>query len=119
MPTLSVQTNVPGDNVVITDVMKDLSKVVARVLDRPEEYVMISVKTSIPMCFGGTEAPAAYAEVNAIDRLGPDTNKRLSAAISEILEAKLTVPPNRCYIKFYDVKAADFGWNGSTFDGLV
>ncbi|CAI5501679.1 unnamed protein product [Closterium sp. Naga37s-1] len=115
MPTLNVQTNVPGDNVVITDVMKDLSKVMAKVLDRPEEYVMISVKTSIPMCFAGTEAPAAYAELISIGGLGPDTNKKLSAAISEILEAKLTVPLNRFYIKFYDVKRSDFGWNGSTF----
>ncbi|CAI5475682.1 unnamed protein product [Closterium sp. Yama58-4] len=115
MPTLNVQTNVPGENVVISDVMKDLSKVVARVIGKPEAYVMISVKASIPMCFAGTEAPAAYAELISIGGLGPDTNKKLSAAISEILEAKLTVPPNRFYIKFYDVKRSDFGWNGSTF----
>ena len=59
------------------------------------------------MCFAGTDEPTAYGEVISIGGLGPDPNKKLSAAISEIMQTKVSVPPNRFYIKFYDVKVRD------------
>eukprot|EP00270_Netrium_digitus_P009972 TRINITY_DN306_c0_g2_i12.p4 TRINITY_DN306_c0_g2~~TRINITY_DN306_c0_g2_i12.p4 ORF type:complete len:116 (+),score=21.39 TRINITY_DN306_c0_g2_i12:476-823(+) len=115
MPTLNVQTNVPGDGVVTSDILKDLSKIVARIIGKPESYVMVSVRMGVPIIFGGSEEPAAYGELISIGGLGPDTNKKLSSAISSIFESKLSIPPGRFYIKFYDVKRSDFGWNGSTF----
>jgi len=115
MPSLNIQTNVPLDGVVTSDILKDASKAVARILGKPESYVLISLRGGIPMSFGGTEEPAAYGELISIGGVGPATNKELSAAISEILETKLSVPPSRFYIKFFDVKRSDMGWNGSTF----
>ncbi|PNX73247.1 macrophage migration inhibitory factor [Trifolium pratense] len=99
-------------------------------------YVMIVLKGSVPISFGGTEQPAAYGELVSIGGLGPDVNKKLSAAVAAILETKLSVPKNRFFLKFYDTKASasesrictvfacftsaighgsNFGWNGSTF----
>jgi len=115
MPSFNIQTNVPLDGVVTSDILKDASKAVARILGKPESYVLISLRGGIPMSFGGTEEPAAYGELISIGGVGPATNKELSAAISEILETKLSVPPSRFYIKFFDVKRSDMGWNGSTF----
>lgn len=61
------------------------------------------------MAFGGTEQPAAYGELVSIGGLNPDVNKKLSAAIAQILETKLSVPKNRFFLKFYDTKARH--WN--------
>lgn len=47
MPTLNVQTNVPLDGVVTSDILKDASKAVARVLGKPE-----SVGRSLMLNFG-------------------------------------------------------------------
>ncbi|GAU13899.1 hypothetical protein TSUD_262260 [Trifolium subterraneum] len=69
-------------------------------------YVMIVLKGSVPVSFGGTEQPAAYGELVSIGGLGPDVNKKLSAAIAAILETKLSVPKNRFFLKFYDTKAS-------------
>lgn len=69
------------------------------------QYVMIVLKGSVPMSFGGTEQPAAYGELVSIGGLSPDVNKKLSAAISAILETKLSVPKSRFFLKFYDTKA--------------
>ncbi|KAL6196821.1 hypothetical protein ACLB2K_032434 [Fragaria x ananassa] len=77
--------------------------------------VMIVLKGSVPISFGGTEQPDAYGELVSIGGLSPDVNKKLSAAISSILEAKLSVPKSRFFVKFYDTKGSNFGWNGSTF----
>ena len=69
------------------------------------QYVMIVLKGSIPIAFGGTEQPAAYGELVSIGGLNPDVNKKLSAAIATILETKLSVPKSRFFLKFYDTKA--------------
>lgn len=70
------------------------------------QYVMIVLKGSVPMAFGGTEQPAAYGELVSIGGLNPDVNKKLSAAIAAILETKLSVPKSRFFLKFYDTKAS-------------
>ena len=71
------------------------------------QYVMIVLKGSVPMAFGGTEQPAAYGELVSIGGLNPDVNKKLSAAVAEILTAKLSVPKSRFFLKFYDAKASN------------
>ncbi len=45
MPTVNLQTNVPVDSVVTSDILKDASKTVARILGKPE-----SVSVTLP-CF--------------------------------------------------------------------
>lgn len=69
---------------------------------------MIVLKGSVPIAFGGTEQPAAFGELVSIGGLTPDVNKKLSAAISDILETKLSVPKNRFFLKFFDSKASSF-----------
>lgn len=70
------------------------------------QYVMIVLKGSVPMAFGGTEQPAAYGELVSIGGLNADVNKKLSAAIASILESKLSIPKSRFFLKFYDTKAS-------------
>lgn len=62
------------------------------------QYVLVTLKTDVPLSFGGTEQPGAYGELLSIGAIGGATNKALSKAISGILEAKLGVPPNRFYL---------------------
>ena len=68
------------------------------------QYVMVVLKGSVPMAFGGTQEPAAYGELVSIGGLNPDVNKKLSAGIASILESKLSVPKSRFYLKFNDSK---------------
>lgn len=68
------------------------------------QYVMIVLKGSVPMKFGGNQDPAVYGELVSIGCLGVEENKKLSAGISSVCEAKLSVPKSRCFLKFYDAK---------------
>ena len=70
------------------------------------QYVMIVLKGSIPISFGGTQEPAAFGELVSIGGLNPDVNKNLSSAIASILEKTLSVPKSRLYLKFYDSQAS-------------
>jgi phenylpyruvate tautomerase len=70
------------------------------------QYVMIVLKGSVPIAFGGTEQPAAYGELVSVGGLSGDVNKKLSSAIANILESKLSVPKSRFFLKFFDSKAS-------------
>ncbi|KAL6574551.1 hypothetical protein OROMI_011836 [Orobanche minor] len=119
MPILDISTNVNLDKVNTDSLFSDLTKAVCQILGKPENsddlYVMIMLKGSVPMAFGGTEQPAAYGELVSIGGLDSDVNKKLSGAIASILETKLTIPKTRFYLKFHDTKGSNLGWNGTTF----
>nr|KJB17126.1 hypothetical protein B456_002G266600 [Gossypium raimondii] len=105
MPCLNLSTNVNLDGVDTSAILSEATSSVAKLIGKPEAYVMIVLKGSVPMSFGGTEQPAAYGELVSIGGLNPDVNKKLSAAIAAILETKLQVPKSRFFLKFYDTKA--------------
>ncbi|KAI4335356.1 hypothetical protein L6164_014008 [Bauhinia variegata] len=115
MPTLNLFTNIPVDAVVASDILRDATKAVAKIIGKPESYVMILVNGGVPIAFGGTEEPAAYGELISIGGLGPSVNGKLCSTIAEILQTKLSIDSSRFYIKFYDVQRSFFGFNGSTF----
>ncbi|CAL1373872.1 unnamed protein product [Linum trigynum] len=115
MPTLNLYTNIPVDAVTTSDILKDATKAVSKIIGKPESYVMILVNSGVPIAFAGTEEPAAYGELISIGGLGPSVNGKLSGTIAEILETKLSIDSSRFYIKFYDVERPFFGFNGSTF----
>ncbi|XVF69911.1 hypothetical protein PTKIN_Ptkin11bG0119100 [Pterospermum kingtungense] len=106
MPTLNLYTNVPVDAVTVSDILKDATKAVAKIIGKPESYVMILVNDGVPMAFAGTEAPAAYGELISIGGLGPSVNGKLSSTIAEILQTKLSIDSSRFYIKFYDAQVS-------------
>ncbi|KAL8206054.1 hypothetical protein R6Q57_009605 [Mikania cordata] len=105
MPCLNLSTNVNLDGVDTSSILSEATSTVAKLIGKPEAYVMIVLKGSIPIAFGGTEQPAAYGELVSIGGLNADVNKKLSAAVAAILETKLSIPKSRFFLKFYDTKA--------------
>ena len=115
MPMLNVTTNVNLDSVNTSEILSELSSTVAKILGKPDSYAMIVLKGSVAMSFGGTQEPAAYGELVSVGGLTPDANKKVSAAVSSILESKLSIPKSRFYLKFYEAEGSFMGWNGATF----
>ncbi|XP_030952475.1 macrophage migration inhibitory factor homolog [Quercus lobata] len=115
MPSLNLFTNVPVDAVIASDILKDATKAVSKIVGKPESYVMILINGGVPIEFAGTEEPAAYGELVSTGGLGPSVNAKLSSTIADILQTKLSIHSSRFYIKFYDVQRSFFGFNGSTF----
>ena len=67
---------------------------------------MIVLNGGVPIAFAGSEEPAAYGEVISIGGLSPNVNVKLSSALADLLETKLSVNGSRFYIKFYDVEVS-------------
>ncbi|KAF5827738.1 Tautomerase/MIF superfamily [Dunaliella salina] len=95
--------------------LKDLSTAVTTGIGKPEAYVCCTVTLDQPIIFGGTEDPAAFADIHSIGSIGGEKNKQISAKVAAVLEEKLGIPSNRFYMQFHDSAPSDFGFKGSTF----
>ena len=115
MPTLNVTTNATVDRVAASDFVRAASSLVAKVVGKPEAYVMVCLRESQTMCFAGTEDPTAFVELISLGSIGGEKNKDISRTLCDFLQEKVGVPPNRTYIRFVDPQRSDFGFNGSTF----
>ncbi|KAL7598649.1 hypothetical protein Lser_V15G25792 [Lactuca serriola] len=116
MPCLRLSTNVSLEGVDTSAILSEATSTIANLLSKPKAYVLIELKGSVPMAFGGSEEPAACGELVSIGGgLNSDVNKKVSAAVAEILSSKLSVPKSRFFLKFYESEGSFIGWNGSTF----
>jgi len=114
MPFIKLRTNVVIDSDKTSNLMSDLSQLLASETAKPERYVMIDVKGGRDMMFGGSAEPLAFIECKSIG-LSTAQAKSLSKSISELLGAQLQLSAERIYIEFSNCPAEYWGWNGSTF----
>lgn len=115
MPTAILNTNVPSDKVKDTEAALELSKIVAKGIGKPEQYVMTQVNTDQVMTYSGKQEPCAFVRIISIGGLNPETNVNLSEEVCGLLLARYGVDPSRSYIEFVDSERHMFGWNSRTF----
>jgi phenylpyruvate tautomerase PptA (4-oxalocrotonate tautomerase family) len=63
----------------------------------------------------GKPGEAAFVDVRSIGGLSGEVNRQLAQKIGDLLNESLGVPPDRIYLNFTDVAAANWGWDGDTF----
>ncbi len=114
MPMLALQTSVSLSEQQRDSLLAPLSQIIAECIGKPERYVMITISES-SMLMSGINLPAAYADIRSIGGLSNAVNRKLSERICQLLQEQLDIPPDRVYLGFTHVAAADWGWNSSTF----
>jgi len=115
MPYVRVETSVTVEPALASQLIATLSRLCADSLGKPEAYVMVALQAGMPMLLGGTGGPIAFVDLRSIGGLTPRTCQALVAGISEVLQALLTVPPDRTYVNLTDVKASCWGHDGGIF----
>jgi phenylpyruvate tautomerase PptA (4-oxalocrotonate tautomerase family) len=114
MPTLVIKTNTPGRATGDALLIKRASSLVAEILRKPESYVMIVLERPAAMCFGRDTSPLAFLELKSLG-LPQDETPALSAALCELMQRELDIPPNRVYIEFASPPRHMFGFDARTF----
>ena len=114
MPLLKLETNVALDEKKRAALLAGLSSIAAQAIGKPEQYVMVTVQ-SHGLLMAGKPGDAAFVDVRSIGGLSGQVNRQLSEEVCRLLNQSLGVPSDRVYLNFTDVKAANWGWNGSTF----
>ncbi len=114
MPYLQIQTNLPLTQKAEHSILRDASALVARELEKPEEFVMIALQPDTPMLFAGSDEPVAFLELKSIG-LPAQKTKKLSAVLCALIEQHLGIAKDRVYVKFIDVQHSMWGWKGDVF----
>ncbi len=109
-----IQINTSSNSVVENDdlLQQDISKMVAELTAKSEDYVMTMLQKDTKMTFSGSDEPCCFIKVKSIGSLKPSS---MSKALCELIASKTNINTDRIYIEFFDVKASNWGFNGSTF----
>ncbi|MCF8364701.1 MAG: hypothetical protein K9H16_02890 [Bacteroidales bacterium] len=113
MPFLKIQTNKEIENA--DQLILKASTVVAGLLGKPENYVMISLEVNQHMAFGGSNEPMIYCELKSIG-LPAGNTKAISKQVMTFLYRETGIEADRIYIEFSDAKRNMWGWNSDTFE---
>ncbi|XP_031260615.1 macrophage migration inhibitory factor homolog [Pistacia vera] len=105
MPCLYISTNVNLDGLDTDPVFSAATKAVAEIIGRPENLVMVILKGSVAISFNGNKEPAAYAEIVSMGGINKVVKRKLISTLGSILQAKLSIPTTRFFLKVYDTTA--------------
>ncbi|KAF1761946.1 hypothetical protein GCK72_010205 [Caenorhabditis remanei] len=116
MPILSVSVNVTLSAEKNTELLKELSNVVGKLLGKPEKYMCIHINTDQSISFAGTTQPAGFAILKSIGGVGTSKqNNAISNKLFPLFKEYLGIPSDRFYIEFVNIGAADIAFDGQTF----
>ncbi|XP_077016325.1 macrophage migration inhibitory factor [Tamandua tetradactyla] len=114
MPMFVVNTNVPRGSVP-DGLLSELTQQLAQATGKPAQYIAVHVVPDQLMAFGGSSEPCALCSLHSIGKIGGEQNRAYSKLLCRLLAERLHLSPGRIYINYYDMSAANVGWNGSTF----
>ncbi|KAG8374457.1 hypothetical protein BUALT_Bualt11G0134200 [Buddleja alternifolia] len=102
MPCLDISTNVNLDGLESDSIFSELTKAVSEIVEKPETFIMILLKGSVALTFGGNKEPAALAEIVSMGAINSEVKRKLIVTIGSILQNKLSIPRTRFVLKVFD-----------------
>ena len=110
MPLLSVTTSIKINKKNL--LLKNCSELISKLTNKSEQYVMVRLFDQIPMCFNKDQSPSCFIDLKSIGLRNPNL---MSKEIGLFISKQIGIPMKRIYIRFEDIDAANWAWNGSTF----
>ena len=114
MPYLLIQTNLSIDTEQSQKLIQNASKIVADILGKAENYVMVTLQDSTQMMFAGDSQPLAYLQLKSLG-LPESSTGDFSKALCSLLNNELGIASERIYIEFSNPDRHMWGWNNKTF----
>lgn len=114
MPCLILKTNQSLTKEEQLDLCQAVSALTARLLGKPESYVMTLIEAQISMTMSGTTEPTVYIELKSIN-LPEENTGELSKELCMHVSKSLKIDPNRIYIEFSNAQRHLWGWDNRTF----
>jgi len=85
MPLLKLETTTALPEESRRALLASLSKAVAEIIGKPEQYVMITANP-VAMVMSGKAGDAAFVDIRSIGGLGDDVNRKLSQQVCKLLK---------------------------------
>ncbi|KAM6155410.1 macrophage migration inhibitory factor [Rhynchocyon petersi] len=114
MPMFVLNTNVSRASLP-DSLVSELTQQLAQATGKPAQYIAVQVVPDQLMAFGGSTEPCALCSLHSIGKIGGTQNRAYTKLLCGLLSQRLSISPDRVYINYYDMNAANVGWNNSTF----
>jgi phenylpyruvate tautomerase PptA (4-oxalocrotonate tautomerase family) len=114
MPCLIIKTNLSLTGQQKENFAQSASAETAKILSKPETYVMTQIEDNITMTMSGTLEPAVYMELKSIN-LPEDSTTELSAKLCQHISQLMEINSSRIYIEFSNAQRHLWGWDNRTF----
>ncbi|KAK7433096.1 hypothetical protein QQZ08_000025 [Neonectria magnoliae] len=112
-----IKTNVVHDEFTF---VKELSQHLAVRYHRPLGSIVVTLRHSACIFFGGCCDPAYILTIEALSNLvQPATNKRNVVLLQQHMQQALGVPFSRGYVRFVPILEECSGWKGKTVAGVI
>ena len=98
MPLLTVSTSIEITEKILF--LKNCSRLVSKLTNKPEQYVMVRLFDQTPMYFNMDQSPSCFLNLKSIGSLNPS---EMSKEISTFISNQIGIPMNRIYICFEDI----------------
>lgn len=112
MPLLEISTNTRVDNSM--GIAEQASALTAKILGKPESYVMVKIQTEQTLIFAGSNEPAAHVKLKSLG-LPEDKTTHFSTSICAFIGEELGINSARVYIEFANPERHMWGWDNQTF----
>ena len=109
MPFINISTSAKVDNK--NKLLEDISLLISSLTNKPKRFVMAKLDDNSKLFFND-QSPCCFLEIKSIGSLHPsDMTKTLCSFVYE----RIGIPKDKIYIRFEDVSAEMWGWDGKTF----
>nr|XP_048276926.1 macrophage migration inhibitory factor-like [Myodes glareolus] len=100
MPVLTVNTNVPCPSMP-EGLLSELTQQLVQATGKLAQYITVHMVLDQLITFSGSRESCTLCSLHSIGKI--------------LLANRLHISPDRFYINYYDMSAANVDWNGSTF----
>jgi len=114
MPYVALQTNIAVTDVQKQSLLSHLTVQVARILKKPESYMMVVLQANTCMNLGNSGDACAHLLIKSIG-FAENSVAQLSSELTQLLHDELAIVADRVFIEFCDVSPEKWAWQGKTF----
>ena len=91
--------------------LDEISIMISSLTNKSKRFVMVKIEDDSEMYFED-DTPCCFLEMKSI---GSINTSEITKPICEFIYEKIGIPVDKIYIRFEDVSASMWGWNGKTF----
>ena len=91
--------------------LDEITILISSLTNKSKRFVMAKIDDDSEMYFED-ESPCCFIEIKSIGSIKPSEIKK---PIFNFIYEKIGIPVDKIYIRFEDVSASMWGWNGKTF----
>ena len=109
MPFINISTSVKVENK--NKLLEEISILIASLTNKSKKFVMAKLDDESDLFFED-QSPCCYIEIMSIGVL---KTSEISKTICSFVHQKMSIRIDKIYIRFQNVPAEMWGWNGRTF----